>query len=82
MSPVSPVFHTEVTVSIGLKTKLRVGTSIPHYIYNCYQLVSVHLCFFLPAELVKLHNAFPPKGGAIPFSNSISFLTSLISTIG
>ena len=28
MSPVSPVFHTEVTVSIGLKSK-RVGTSIP-----------------------------------------------------
>ena len=31
MSPVSPVFHTEVIVSIGLKHKLRVGTSIPQY---------------------------------------------------
>ena len=30
MSPVSPVFHTEVTVSIGLKNKLRVETSIPY----------------------------------------------------
>ena len=29
MSPASPVFHTEVTVSIGLKTNLRVKTSIP-----------------------------------------------------
>ena len=28
MSPVSPVFHTEATVSIGLKNVLRVGTSI------------------------------------------------------
>ena len=26
MSPVSPVFHTEVTVSIGLKTYSRMGT--------------------------------------------------------
>ena len=26
MSPVFPVFHTEETVSIGLKNKLRVGT--------------------------------------------------------
>ena len=25
MSPVSPVFHTEETVSMGLKNKLRVG---------------------------------------------------------
>ena len=31
MSPVSPVFYTEVIVSIGLKNKLRVGTSIPSY---------------------------------------------------
>ena len=29
MSPVPPVFHTEVTVSIGLKASFRVGTSIP-----------------------------------------------------
>ena len=29
MSPVSPVFHTEATVSIGLKNVFRVGTSIP-----------------------------------------------------
>ena len=28
MSPVSPVFHPEATVSIGLKKVLRVGTSI------------------------------------------------------
>ena len=28
MSPVSPVFHTEATVSIGLKNIVRVGTSI------------------------------------------------------
>ena len=28
MSPVSPVFHTEATVSIGLKNVLRVGTFI------------------------------------------------------
>ena len=28
MSPVSPVFHTEATVCIGLKNVLRVGTSI------------------------------------------------------
>ena len=28
MSPVSPVFYTEATVSIGLKNVLRVGTSI------------------------------------------------------
>ena len=28
MSPVSPVFHTEGAVSIALKNKLRVGTSI------------------------------------------------------
>ena len=29
MSPVSPVFNTEVTVSIGLKTNFRMGTFIP-----------------------------------------------------
>ena len=29
MSPVSLVFHTEVTVSIGLKNVFRDGTSIP-----------------------------------------------------
>ena len=28
MSPVSPVFHNEATVSIGLKNVLRVGTSM------------------------------------------------------
>ena len=28
MSPVSPVFHTEATMSIGLKNVLRVETSI------------------------------------------------------
>ena len=28
MSPVPPVFHTIVTVNIGLKNVLRVGTSI------------------------------------------------------
>ena len=28
MSPVSPVFHTAETESIGLKTNLRVGTSM------------------------------------------------------
>ena len=28
MSPVSPVYHTEATVSIGLKNVLRVGISI------------------------------------------------------
>ena len=31
MLPVSPVFHTAVTVTIGLKNKLIVGTSIPLY---------------------------------------------------
>ena len=28
MSPVSPVFHTEATVSVGLKNVFRVGTAI------------------------------------------------------
>ena len=28
MSPVSPVFYTEASVSIGLKNILRVGTSM------------------------------------------------------
>ena len=32
MSPVPPVFHTVVTVSIGLKNVLRVGTFIPFII--------------------------------------------------
>ena len=31
MSPVSPVFHTVVTVSIGLKHLFRMGTSILNY---------------------------------------------------
>ena len=31
MSPVSPVFRTVVTVSIGLKNMLKVGTSILKY---------------------------------------------------
>ena len=31
LSSVSPVFHTEATVSIGLKNVLRVGTSILQY---------------------------------------------------
>ena len=31
MSPVSPVFNSEVTVSIGLKNVLRIGTSICCY---------------------------------------------------
>ena len=29
MPTVSPVFHTVETVTIGLKTQLRMGTSIP-----------------------------------------------------
>ena len=29
MSPVSPVLHTEVTVTIGIKTSFSMGTSIP-----------------------------------------------------
>ena len=29
MSLVTPIFHTVVTVSFGLKNKLRVGTPIP-----------------------------------------------------
>ena len=31
MSPVSPVFHTVATVSIGLKNMIRVGTYILEY---------------------------------------------------
>ena len=31
MSPVSPVFHTKVTVRIGLKNKSRVRASILQY---------------------------------------------------
>ena len=36
MLPVSPVFHTEATVRIGLKNALRVGTSILY----CYKQVT------------------------------------------
>ena len=34
MSPVSQVFHTQVTVSIGLKTSFRVETSIPQILMS------------------------------------------------
>ena len=34
MSLVSPVFHTEVTASIGLKTSSKVGTSIPQILIH------------------------------------------------
>ena len=36
MSPVSPVFHTEAAVSIGLKNVLRVETSILTLIFDFY----------------------------------------------
>ena len=42
MSTVSPVFHTEATVSIGLKNVFRVGTFIPYYlgkIYNSHSAI-------------------------------------------
>ena len=45
MSPVSPVFHTIVTVSIGLNTQSRVGTSIPYYF----------LCFSFPLLAYHAH---------------------------
>ena len=38
MSPVSPVFNTEVTVSIGLKTNFRMGTNFIKF----YIKVSLH----------------------------------------
>ena len=36
MSPVSPVFHTEVTVSIGLKMNLEIRNQ-PSFLYFQYQ---------------------------------------------
>ena len=35
MSPVSPVFHTEATASIGLKNILRVEWEHPFYNIKC-----------------------------------------------
>ena len=36
MSPVSPVFHTEVTLSIGLKNISRVRASILYYLMSMF----------------------------------------------
>ena len=38
MSPVSPEFRTEATVTMGLKNVLRVGTSILYY--NSFELLN------------------------------------------
>ena len=37
MSPVSSVFHTEITMNIGLKNTVRVGASIPSIRCLCYK---------------------------------------------
>ena len=42
MSPVSPVFYTEATVSIGLKNVLRVKTFI-HSIMHIHIILDVHV---------------------------------------
>ena len=53
MSPVSRVFHNEVTVSIGLKTSFRVGTSIQHRVSlrcnnkKCALFVQLYSCNIL-----------------------------------
>ena len=41
MSPVSPVCHSKVTVSIGLKTSLRIGTSIPQFNFGADLIIFV-----------------------------------------
>ena len=46
MSPVSLVFHTEVTVSVGLKNMLRVGTS--NIRCPCWSAERSKLSFQLP----------------------------------
>ena len=44
MSPVSPVFHAEVIVSISLKNELRVGTFILYWIPNKPPMITAKLC--------------------------------------
>ena len=53
MSPVSPVFHTLVTVSIGLKSAVRMMTSILQYRCPCIFMQSfarwsrLFICWFI-----------------------------------
>ena len=47
MSPVSPVFYTVVTVSIGLKNVLRVRASILQYYMSMFQRQSIKILLHL-----------------------------------
>ena len=61
MSPVSPVFQTVVTVSIGLKIILRMVTSIQISLYLC----KIDL-FYVGADSISL---FDPKNGLLDPKN-------------
>ena len=69
MSPVSAVFHTEVTVSIGLKkrtlsesiglkTSFRVGISIPQILMSMIVYRALNSPFYSPSCASKKYNTF------------------------
>ena len=51
MSPVSQLFHTIVTVSIGLNTQSRVGTYIPWYKMSMLFVRALKLSFIFLINL-------------------------------
>ena len=60
MSPVSSVFHTEITVNVGLKNTVREVTSIPSIRCLCYKpehfsgkTFSWRFCDFFPLVLMQ-----------------------------
>ena len=62
MSPVSPIFHNVVKVSIGLKIKSKVGTSIPKYYMSMVvgrPTILLHALLQYSSSLIILRLACP-----------------------
>ena len=75
MSPVSPVFHTEVTVSIGLKTSFRVGTSIPQiYMFMIVNRV-LNFSFYIAGAIQQ------PYQTGLFLSENMQFVCLFVSVI-
>ena len=81
MLPVSLVFCTEVTVSIGLKNRLRVGSSIPQYSMSMlvdWALKTFFICS-LHLSLIGVNHLIEFALEPICFCTSIPLLNSFRS---
>ena len=77
MSPVSPVFHNEVTVSIGLKTNLRLGTS-----KIFFNLGKIRVSIFIGTWLICTSVTFPLLLGHFRLAYSRFSKSSAIECFG